>query len=216
MPGLKANSDQDVRRALQPAARLAAQTGAAIVIVAHLNKVPGASPLQRVAGSIGGLVGCVRSALLVVEDPDNKDRRILAALKSNRGRLAPSLAFQIVAQPDGNEHLRWLGASKHDKDTLLAASQAWQEPSALDEAQDFLRHILQAGPQPAKRIKAQAREASISHITLDRAKSKLRITSQKEPGERGQWLWSLPLGNDQHKQGAQGPHVNGAGPPQRS
>lgn len=46
-------SDQDVRRALAPVAKLAEETGVAVVIVRHLTKAPGGNPLYRGGGSIG-------------------------------------------------------------------------------------------------------------------------------------------------------------------
>jgi hypothetical protein len=60
--------DQDVRRALAPLARLAEETGAAVVAVRHLTKTEGSNPLYRGGGSIG-IVGAARSALLVAKAP---------------------------------------------------------------------------------------------------------------------------------------------------
>jgi RecA-family ATPase len=59
--GIIANSDQSVRRALSPLARLAAQLGVAVLLVRHLNKFRGQGPLYRCGGSIGLLAAC-RSA----------------------------------------------------------------------------------------------------------------------------------------------------------
>src|SRR5215217_7058387 len=49
---INSNSDKDVRSALKPLKQLAERTGAAIVIVRHLNKSPGGNVLYR-GGSIG-------------------------------------------------------------------------------------------------------------------------------------------------------------------
>src|SRR5215218_10051098 len=48
-----AHRDQDVRRVLASMAYMAARTGAAVLIVRHMNKSGGSSPLYRGGGSIG-------------------------------------------------------------------------------------------------------------------------------------------------------------------
>ena len=50
LPGeVNSHRDQDVRRALAPLARLAERTGAAVVVVRHLNKASGGNALYRAA-----------------------------------------------------------------------------------------------------------------------------------------------------------------------
>ena len=57
-------------------AYMASRTGAAVVIVRHMNKGTG-SALYRGSGSIG-IVGGALAGLLVAPDPDDEGRRILA------------------------------------------------------------------------------------------------------------------------------------------
>jgi hypothetical protein len=92
--------DQMVRQALAPVHRLAEETGATAIIVAHLNKGQGSDPLQRLGGSIG-IAAAARSVLLLADDPDQpgKNRRVLAHVKSNASSLAPSLLLAISAAP---------------------------------------------------------------------------------------------------------------------
>jgi RecA-family ATPase len=87
-----ANKDQDVRRALAPLAVLAERTGAAVVVVRHLNKGTGGKALYRGGGSIG-IIGAARSALLVAKDPQDDNQRVLAAQKATsqkQRRASPS------------------------------------------------------------------------------------------------------------------------------
>src|SRR5438034_629662 len=44
---VNSHRDQDVRRGLHPLAHMAEQTGAAVVVIRHLNKVTGGNPLYR-------------------------------------------------------------------------------------------------------------------------------------------------------------------------
>ena len=72
----------------------ASRTGAAVVIVRHMNKGTG-SALYRGSGSIG-IVGAARAGLLVAPDPDDEGRRILAMSKSNLAKTPDALAYRIV------------------------------------------------------------------------------------------------------------------------
>ena len=60
----------------------------------------------------------------------------------------------------------------------------------IDEAEDFLRSELAAGPKLAKAVQAAARDLGISHITLKRAKKALGIEAGKD-GYQGPWKWYL-------------------------
>jgi hypothetical protein len=62
--------DQGVRRVLASLAYMASRTGAAVVIVRHMNKDTG-SALYRGSGSIG-IVGGARAGLLVAPDPTTR------------------------------------------------------------------------------------------------------------------------------------------------
>ncbi len=184
-----AHKDQDVRRALAPLARLAQDTGAAVVMVRHLNKAAGGNALYRGGGSIG-IVGASRAAFLVAKHPEDEDGRVLAPLKSNLARPAPSLAFKLVGVPNGAVRVEYQGATGHAADALLAAPADPEDRSALGEAMEFLRDILGDGPVWSKEIKKEARAADISEITLKRAKGALGVRSEKQ-GD-GSWSWALP------------------------
>ena len=62
------HKDQDVRRALAPLASVAQRTGAAVLIVRHLNKAGGGNTPYRGGGSLG-IIGAARAGLVVAEDP---------------------------------------------------------------------------------------------------------------------------------------------------
>jgi RecA-family ATPase len=64
--------DQSIRLALRPLVSLAESTGAAVLVVSHLNKGRGTDPVQRLGGSIG-LAAAARSVLLLDRDPDDPD-----------------------------------------------------------------------------------------------------------------------------------------------
>jgi hypothetical protein len=185
--------DQDVRRCLAPLASLAETTGAAFLIIRHLNKAAGGNPMYRGGGSIG-IIGAARSGLLVSRDPDDESRRVLASTKSNLSKPPGSLSFALEDRAEA-VRIKWLGASRHSAITLLSEPVNDQDPAALDEAKDFLRVQLADGPFPARELKRLGRVAGISEKTLDRAKGALGIRPRKvgQPGSSIQgWVWEFP------------------------
>ena len=196
LPGeVNSHRDQDVRRALAPLARLAERTGAAIVVVRHLNKANGGNALYRGGGSIG-IVGAARSGLLIAKHPEDDGRRVLASIKSNLAPPAPSLVFTLGGTEGGAVGVDWKGETPLDAAALLSAPTDHEERSALSEAQEFLREVLSDGPEAAAEVRQEADSAGIAKRTLDRARQSLGVISEREgdSGKRGagKWVWRLP------------------------
>jgi len=188
---VNAHHDHDVRRALGALSGLAESTGAAVVIVRHLNKSSGGNSLYRGGGSIG-IIAAARSALLVAPDPQDAERRILAVNKANLGQLRPALAYRLVAVP-GADHAKvsWEGPTQHTAAELMER-EVIGERGARDEAVRFLREML-VEPLPAKDVKALARDAGLSDATLRRARGPAGVIVHREGFGRGsRIIWSLP------------------------
>ena len=190
------HKDQDIRRGLAPLAALAERTGAAVLIVRHLNKAAGGNTLYRGGGSIG-IIGAARAGLVVAPDPEDPERRILAANKHNLSRAAPSLAFRVGTAPNGAARVAWGGTSRLNVGDILREPEDPEWRSALFEAKAFLLKELADGPMVAELVKKDARAAGVSERTLKRAKSALGVGSDKEAD--GSWSWLLP--NDEPKGG---------------
>ncbi|MEJ7871284.1 MAG: AAA family ATPase [Rubrobacteraceae bacterium] len=187
----KANAhvDQDIRRALAPLARMAELTGAAVLLVRHLNKSQGGSAIYRGGGSIG-IIGAARSGLLVGVHPEDENKRVLAGQKSNLSPMPDSLAYRIVTAANGAARIEYEGVTEAKADTLLRTPADAEERSALGEAIQFLRDELKDGPVWAKSVNERARKLEISEASLRRAKGALSVQSSKE-GDEG-WSWNLP------------------------
>ena len=97
-----------------------------------------------------------------------------------------------------------LGTCDHDGEHLLAGRGDPEERNALEEAVSFLEEEIGNRPVEAKVVQRAARDAGISERTLKRAKSHLRVISERVEGVggTGHWTWRLrgptrltPLGN---------------------
>ena len=186
-----AHKDQDIRHVLARLKSLAESTGVAMVLVRHLNKLPGGNPLYRGGGSIG-IIGAARSGLIVAQDPDDPDgkRRVLASSKNNLSEPMPSLVFGVASSAaSGVARVEWHGESSLDATELMRAPLEEEEKSALEEALGFLKDELSDGPMAAKQVKLNAKKEGVSERTLNRAKARLKIRSIKEAYG---WTWTMP------------------------
>src|SRR5215212_8272769 len=187
---INSNSDKDVRSALKPLKQLAERSGAAVVIVRHLNKTPGGNVLYRGGGSIG-IIGAARSGLVVGPHPTDEGLRVLASQKHNLSLSPESLAYQVKSAPN-NPHaavIVYKGVTEMNAKDILKPQVEEQERSAMDEAKDFLREVLAAGEKPAADVKSEAESVGVAWGTLKRAKVALGVN----PVKRGTvWCWSLP------------------------
>jgi hypothetical protein len=187
--------DQDVRRALRPLAQLAERTGCAIVGVRHLRKSSNSTAITAGAGSIG-IGGAARSLLLVESDPEDSNRRVLAAVKSNVGLLAPSLGFRIEASGT-SARIVWLGESPHDAESLTAARATLvsdrRHRSRIAECADGLRELLADGPVDRQELLQWGKAHDFSESLIERAGVRIDVVKRSSgfgPAKRSEW--SLP------------------------
>jgi hypothetical protein len=188
------NSASAVRPVLARLARLAEETGAAIVFVRHLSKSAKDKPMYRGLGSIDFTAAC-RSVLMVGADPNDASKRVVAHAKSNLAQMGPSQAYSIKGG-----RFAWAGRSSLSAEDLGGPPPDADQRSAREEAQEFLLQTLAEGPKPALDVFADADKLRISRATLRRAKRDLGVAADKTPNH---WEWSLPR-----------PQGDGSGPSQ--
>jgi hypothetical protein len=197
----------DVRAALAPMQTLAAEIGACIVLISHLNKgATDASAMARVSGS-GAFVAAARSAWLVGHHPRDESRRVLIPLKNNIGNDREGFAYWI----EGVDLDGGIATSrvKFDADpidlsaeeVLSAAPGGSEEGSARAEAERFLRDELAAGERTVAYLKAAAERAGIAWRTVQRAKPRVGVRAEKPKNEpHAGWVWRRPA-ETQERQG---------------
>ena len=193
------HKDADVRRALAPLSRLAADQDLALIGVGHFNKAQGSDPLARALGSTG-FTAAPRSVMVFGPDPDCQEpessgRRLLAHAKSNVAPRAQSIRCRVepaTIEAKGVEIATSrvvLGENSERSAQDVLAIPSDEERSAFGEATEFLLAHLNGSPVRSKELQLAARGAGISESTLRRAKSSLKITAiQQGDG----WYWQLP------------------------
>jgi len=188
------NSDQDVRGVLHQVADVAERTGCCIILIRHLNKSGGSSPLYRGGGSIG-IIGAARVAFIVARDPEDHERRILAVSKINIDVEPPSLAYRLVSDEfHGCARIEWeANPVEHTAAQLLSLPVDEEERSERDAAVEWLEnHLEQNGWEAeAKDVKKAARAADIAERTLQRARQRLGVQVERS-GFPARSVWKLP------------------------
>ena len=193
--GSETNSyrDQDVRRALAPISEFAERCGLAVVVVRHLNKTGGGSPIYRGGGSIG-IIGAARVGLLVGRDPEDEDRLVLASTKNNLAHRPESLAFRVVSAlvDPGTSIIEWEGPCSLSASDILSTPGRGGSTTAVDEAVEWLKEMLADGPRPAAEMYDAAEAAGIKKHALQRARRQVADT-ERTGGVSGSgfWVWSL-------------------------
>ena len=186
---IEGNRNTQLRAALSPLAILADKHKVAVIGIHHLNKDQAKKALYRALGSVA-FTATARSVWLVQQDEDDSkyQRRLFAPLKANICKNPTTLAFSING-PIGQPRVTFESMPvDRTAEELLADEETKERYSALEGTKNWLLEALKNGPLPSTQIYSEAKENAISERTLNRAKSKLGIVSEKE---KDTWHWRL-------------------------
>jgi len=202
-----------MRAAIAPIARLARETGAAVMATRHWSK--GAkSAADRGLGS-GELSNVARSVLSFGKHPDSRDgdqRFVLATTKSNWSAKAPSIEYHLesveVLDDNGSRWsvprvvVRGVATGISADDLAMAGPQDAEERDRLSEAQDVILEALSEGELSAGELEKRVLGNDVAPVTFRRARAKLRANggiSREGGGVAGQVRWSVALPTPAHR-----------------
>jgi len=176
------NRANETRPIFTSLAKTAEETGCAILLVGHMNKMSGIKAAYRGLGSID-IQGAARSVLIVGRLRDRPTIRIVAVSKSSLAPEGQSIAFEL----NPLSGFTWLDeAFDITADQLLTGC---YDDSKADNAEKFLMEILKNGVLAQKEVMQKAKDRGIAERTLQTAKSNTKVTSKKIGN---QWYWGLP------------------------
>jgi hypothetical protein len=179
--------DQDVRGVLHRLTKLAERTGCCILLLRHLNKSAGGSPLYRGGGSIG-IVGAARAGFVAARDPEDEHLVVLAPTKSNLSAAPASLGYRLVPHPNGVARVEWTGVVDRRADDLLRP----EREAASDELADLVREYVadHGGSVAAAEARAHFEGSGYSEAALRRARGRAGVESVKAGMTNG-WFWRI-------------------------
>jgi len=202
---VNANRDADVRRALHPLAMMAERTGAAILMIRHLNKNQHQSAMYRGGGSIA-FIAAARAAWIVGSDPDDQDVFVLAMNKLNIARHPRALRYQIESV-GGTSRIRWLGVCDLGKEQILPRP-GGKRVSKSDQCAELLRDLLADGPRDSEEINTICDNRGFGRKAFNAGKRKAGVIAEKT-GFQGRWQLRLP---DDSKGAPEGDSLGDSGP----
>jgi hypothetical protein len=174
--------DQSIRSAVIPLARLAEETGAAILIVHHTNGRMNTSAYRRLLGGTA-LTNILRAVYGLGVHPDDRGdpngRRVLAAIKGNLDGMDRSSIECNMRE--GRLHLGDVVPITADELLCerITGSGSSRTAARRQEAVDFLVSELANTTAPSAEVEARARARGIALTTLDRARPLAGVRSER-------------------------------------
>ncbi|TSD61910.1 AAA family ATPase [Variovorax sp. KBS0712] len=196
------NSNNDVRRGLQPLVDMAWSLSAAVLGISHLSKgTAGRDPNERVNGSVA-FTAVVRVVLLAakIKADDGADKRILVRSKSNIGPDQGGFEYhveQMEAAPGiETSVVSWGSAIDGTARELLAdaeAEQEGQDKTATDEAADSLIRIIGKDMVPSQEATAKMKAEGFSPKVIRNARERIGVIVKRSGfGKEMASYWKLP------------------------
>lgn len=141
-PDAELNETKLIRRFTDTMMPLADRTGLAIIVIHHLRKAGSTDPRHRVAGS-HQVVAAARSVILVLADPDDPHRKIMAHAKTNYGARYESQVFRIEdagGEDEGVARVLWDGTDPRTAEDLsrIEASEKDKTDSDVADAETLI------------------------------------------------------------------------------
>lgn len=180
------NRANQTRPILANLGQLASDSGAAVLLIRHLNKSSQGSSAYRGLGSID-IQAAARSVLYAGVNPRVPTEGVMVQDKCSNAMKGESVGFVISL--DGV--LTWTEAKGISPEELLyKPKEEKDDKTELGLATSYLNRALADGQKAsAATIMDDAKAIGLSESTIRRAKRELGVISKKE-GD--QWYWSLP------------------------
>ena len=132
------NRANEIRPRFRHLGRVAERTGAAIVLIGHLNKNSGTQANYRGLGSVD-ITAAVRSILLVgkVEKEKDRDIRVVIQTKSSLAPKPTPMAFTLE-----NNKLEWIGEYEITEQDLMAGKAGKKSETKMEIGKKMIREQL--------------------------------------------------------------------------
>ena len=169
---------------------VAKDTGCAIVIIAHMNKMKDNNPLYRTNGSID-IAGAVRSILAITRTPNKEApaERYLVQVKSNLAPTGSAILFEVAEK--GVDFISEMEMTAEEAFLSLAPQMGRPNEKEM-KAKSFLIEMLQDGEMLSSDCEEKLEAAGFKKSTIKKAKKNAGVISKKKGFL---WYWSLPMGD---------------------
>ena len=169
---------------------VAKNTGCAIVIIAHMNKMRDTNPLYRTNGSID-IAGAARSILAITRTPNKEApaERYMVQVKSNLAPTGSAILFEVAEK--GVDFISEMEMTAEEAFQSLAPKMGRPNDKEI-KAKEFLLEMLKDGEMLSSDCEERLEAAGFKKSTIKKAKKKAGVISKKKGFL---WYWSLPMGD---------------------
>lgn len=193
--------EREVRKALDPLARLADRTGAVIAGIAHFNKGAGTDAASLITGS-GAFKNVPRTVFGFAKDEsDETGGRVMTQVKNSLGRDdLPSLGYRIeeavIASKYGpleTSRLTFTGPTDRTVADVLRDSRHDDDADERRDAASWIRDYLDTagGSAPAGDVIRDGKACGYNEQTLKNARRKVANTRREGFGKDQVHRWEL-------------------------
>ena len=181
------NAANETRAAFNHLIGVAKDTGCAIVIIAHMNKLRETSPLYRTSGSID-IAGVARSILAITRTPnkENPNERLMVQVKSNLAPTGSAILFEV-----GEKGISFIDEIEMTAEQAFAsiAPKIGRPSAECEEATALILDLMKAGKLPSAACEEFLEAEGFKKSTIKKAKKNAGVLSIKEGMI---WYWTLP------------------------
>ena len=184
------NNANETRAEFNHLIAVAKDTGCAIVIIAHMNKMRDTNPLYRTNGSID-IAGAARSILAITRTP-NKEvpaERYLVQVKSNLAPTGSAILFEVSEK--GVDFISEMEMTAEEAFQSLAPKIGRPNDKEV-KAKAFLIEMLKDREMLSSDCEEKLEAAGFRKSTIKKAKKNAGVISRKKGFL---WYWSLPMGD---------------------
>ncbi len=192
----------EVRALLSLLSKIASKYSVAIVVVTHLNKSSGGSPLNKITGSLA-FVAAARGAFMVIKDENDESRRLFLTVKNNIANDMGGFAFRVEGvELDNNvKTSRVVWEPEGINMSAVEAMKQQRDDEGVDrKSVEWLENFLRNYPEGVSFdvVQKEAMRQGISKRTLYRAEKECFIDKIFN-GQRKPKLWKLAFGEGNEK-----------------
>ena len=137
------NKANDVRAVTTVLTTLAKEFNCAMLIVAHVNKMPQMENANNAVSGSTALIDSARSALCIRSLGAESDKRVIIHTKANYSKKGKSVCYRIIDEGDGETaRFQWDGFSDLTEDDLTSSARTGKRlADIVDEKEDEAENV---------------------------------------------------------------------------
>ena len=176
------NNANETRAEFNHLIAVAKNTGCAIVIIAHMNKMRDINPLYRTNGSID-IAGAARSILAITRTPNKEApaERYMVQVKSNLAPTGSAILFEVAEK--GVDFISEMEMTAEEAFQSLAPKMGRPNEKEI-KAKEFLLEMLKDGEMLSSDCEERLEAAGFKKSTIKKAKKKAGVTQKYDMGDK--------------------------------